>query len=211
MPLIPLTANVTDHSTQNGYQFEFHCDRCRNGVMSSFVANKAGMAGGLLRAASSFFGGGLLGEAATASDYLRDSTRGQARDDAIARAVAEARPWFRQCGRCHLWVCPDRCFNPARGLCTTCGPDLAVETAAAQASAARDQVWDKARTTDQLPNLDLSPTAHHTAACGHCGAVAGPGKFCQECGQPLAVERRCAACGAAVAGKFCTECGARAV
>lgn len=208
MSLITLTGNVTDHSTQTGFQFEFHCDQCQNGVMSSFIPSTTGMAGGFFRAASSFFGGGLLGEAAAASDYLRDTTRGKARDAAMARAVAEAAPQFRQCGRCRRWVCPDRCFNAARGLCLTCAPDLAMETAAAQATAAREQVWEKARAADMTGGLDV--TRQRAGTCPHCGAVAGPGKFCQACGQPLQVVRHCGQCGAKVDGKFCTECGAKA-
>jgi hypothetical protein len=89
MGLIQFTSNVTDHSNQQGYQFEFHCDKCGNGYMTSFQPSKVGMAGGFLRAASGFFGGGALGEMASAGDYLRDATRGQARDAAFAKAVAE--------------------------------------------------------------------------------------------------------------------------
>jgi predicted amidophosphoribosyltransferase len=49
-------------------------------------------------------------------------------------------------------------------------------------------------------------------ACPHCGAQAGGGKFCAECGQPLAAAKKfCSECGKEVkAGvKFCPECGAK--
>ena len=112
MGLIAFTSNVTDHSNENGFQFEFHCDKCGNGYMTSFQPSKVGMAGGFLRAASSLFGGaGALDRIAGAGDYLRDSTRSQARDAAFARAVEEARPHFKQCSRCGKWVCPEQCWN----------------------------------------------------------------------------------------------------
>ena len=45
--------------------------------------------------------------------------------------------------------------------------------------------------------------------CPACGKKTPKGKFCMECGQPLA--RRCPNCGAEVpqGGKFCLECGTR--
>lgn len=48
--------------------------------------------------------------------------------------------------------------------------------------------------------------------CGACGATVNPGKFCSECGKPLAAPgpKFCTACGAAVSGKFCGECGTAA-
>jgi predicted amidophosphoribosyltransferase len=44
--------------------------------------------------------------------------------------------------------------------------------------------------------------------CSNCGTETVPGKFCSECGAPLA--RGCASCGFAndAAAKFCRECGA---
>lgn len=166
MGLIQFTSNVTDHSNANGYQFEFHCDKRGNGYMSSFQANKVGMAGGFLRAASSLFGGsGALDGIAGAGDYLRDATRGQARDAAFARAVEEAKPRFRQCSRCGKWVCPEQCWNEKRGLCEACAPDLEEEAAAAQAQIAVEQVWTKARETDQTGGIDVSSKVERSATC----------------------------------------------
>jgi hypothetical protein len=208
MAMIQFTGNVTDHSTENGYQFEFHCDKCGNGVMSSFIPSKVSMASGFLRAASSLLGGGgVLSDAANASGYLRDQTRGKARDDAMAKAVEEAKPRFKQCSRCGHWVCPQNCWNHRRGLCEDCAPDLDEEAAAAQATAAREQVWEKARAGDQLKDVNVSAT--RTATCPHCGAKAGGGKFCAECGKPFATKKHCTECGVEVeaTAKFCPECG----
>jgi hypothetical protein len=209
MALIRFTRNYTDHSNNEGFQFEFCCDRCGNGHMSSFAPSKAGVAGGFLRAASSFFGGGVLDRIADAGDHLKDSTRGKARDEAFARAVQEAMPHFRQCSRCGKWVCPEQCWNAKRGLCEECAPDLEEELAAAQATAAREQVWEKARATDLTANVNMS--VEQAAACPSCGAKAQGSKFCPECGKPMRPKNQCTQCGSKIeAGvKFCPECGTK--
>ncbi len=45
--------------------------------------------------------------------------------------------------------------------------------------------------------------------CGNCQAEVDPGKFCSECGKPLAEAgpKFCTQCGAKLNGKFCAECG----
>jgi membrane protease subunit (stomatin/prohibitin family) len=59
-------------------------------------------------------------------------------------------------------------------------------------------------------NTPVQSTMGSTVTCGACNAQVAPGKFCAECGKPLATEpqkRFCSNCGAAMAGKFCGECG----
>src|SRR5262245_11034931 len=73
--MIKFTNNYKDCSTENGFQFEFYCDGCGTGTMSAFKHNKLGMAGGALRAASSFFGG--LGGTAEAADQAKELMRGK--------------------------------------------------------------------------------------------------------------------------------------
>lgn len=49
--------------------------------------------------------------------------------------------------------------------------------------------------------------------CAKCGAKTNPGKFCSECGAPLAEKKQfCSECGKPMApgAKFCGECGAKA-
>jgi hypothetical protein len=36
MTLVPFVQNHDDLSTDRGYQFKFHCDKCGNGYMSRF-------------------------------------------------------------------------------------------------------------------------------------------------------------------------------
>ena len=55
--IIQFITNYDDLSTDKGFQFDFHCDQCRNGYMSHFQPNAVGIAGRLLQAASSLFGG----------------------------------------------------------------------------------------------------------------------------------------------------------
>jgi len=209
MALIQFTKNYTDHSNDTGFQFEFHCDKCGSGHRSTFQANKLGMATGFMRAAASLFGGGSLWNAANAGNYMKDALRGKAWDDAFAAAIAEAKPRFRQCTRCGQWVCPDVCWNEGRSLCESCAPNLQEEAAAIQAQVAVEQAREKMQKVDQVADLDVKE--QKVAQCPHCQArVAGAGKFCPECGKPLAAAKvACGACGAKIAAtaKFCPECG----
>ena len=209
MAMIEFTSNFTDHSNDQGFQFEFHCDKCHNGHMSTFQASKVGVATGLLRAASSLFGNSALSRAAQAGQYAKDSMRGKARDDAFATAVAEGKTYFKKCSRCGKWVCPETCWNTQRSQCETCAPNLHEEAAAAQAQAAKNQVWAKASQTDQTEGLDMTRTV--SAFCPHCGAKAGAGKFCGECGKEMHAKTNCAKCNAKLTpgAKFCGECGTK--
>src|SRR5262245_25153694 len=173
MGAIAFTRNYSDHSNDTGYQFEFHCDKCGSGWRSSFAANKLGIAQSFFRAAGSLFGGGLE-RAAYATGQAKDMLRGKAWDDAFAAAIAEGKAKFKQCTGCGIWVCPEVCWNAERGLCENCAPQLHEELAAAQATAAKEQVWDKSRQVDQTEGVDVAKKAR--AGCPHCGAPSSGGK-----------------------------------
>lgn len=209
MAMIEFVANYTDHSNDQGFQFEFHCDKCHNGFMSTFVASKLGMATGFLRTASTLFGNSALSRAAQAGQYAKDSVRGKARDDAFAVAVAEGKQHFKKCSRCGHWVCPESCWNASRGLCEDCAPDLQEEAAAAQAQAAKNQIWQKAGESDQTEGMNMA--AKVAAYCPHCGAKASAGKFCSECGKEVHAKTECPSCKAKLnpGAKFCPECGGK--
>jgi len=202
--MIQFTRNYRDHSNEQGSQFEFFCDKCGSGRMSEFVPSKLGIAAGLFSAAGNLLGG-RMGQMASAGSQVKDIFRGKARDAAFAKAVEAAKPFFKQCTRCGKWVCPAVCWNEARNLCEGCAPDLAEESAAAQAQAAREQVAAKARSVDQAAAVNMA--AQQLAACPHCGARVQGGKFCASCGKPLTNKLACAKCGAEFSGKFCPECG----
>ncbi len=209
------TRNYTDHSNDSGYQFEFFCDKCGSGHRSSFKRSKLGFAASLLKAAGSVLGGGVQ-QAGWGADHMKDAFRGPAWDSAFREAIEEIRPRFRQCTRCGKWVCPEVCWNHARGLCEECAPDLGEQAAAIQAQVAVEQAWEKSREQDQLRDFDLSAKASVGAACTKCQATLAPGaKFCASCGTPVptgaadAGPRFCSHCGSQMPGgaRFCASCG----
>jgi hypothetical protein len=208
MGLIAFTKNHQDLSTDVGYQFKFFCDKCGNGYMSPFIRSTVKTAGSLLRGAGQLLGG-FLGSAGANSYEIQRMVGGKEHDGAFRQAVEEARAHFKQCSRCGLWVCPENCWNSERGLCEVCAPNLEEERAAAQATAVREQVWQKARSTDQVADVDLTSKA--VAFCPQCGARSQGGKFCPECGARFSVAVECPKCGTSVEGKpkFCPECGER--
>ncbi len=209
MPPIEFVQNYDDLSTEEGFQFRFHCDRCGNGFQSRFVANKAGIAGGFLRAAGGFLGG-ALGNVGNSAYEIQKMVGGPAHDNALREAVQEIKPLFNQCRRCGQWVCQHVCWNTDKGLCKNCAPVLAEEAASAQAAAARDQITEKAYASDQTQGLDVSQQT--AAQCPKCGAASTGGKFCGECGAPLVAKVHCTECGAKIpaGAKFCPDCGAKA-
>ena len=98
-------------------------------------------------------------------------------------------------------MCEQICWNAKANLCEACAPDLAEETAVAQAQAAKQEAINKAAST-------VSP-AIEQPACAACGAKNQTGKFCAERGIAIAAKKRCNKCGTEVEGnpKFCPECG----
>jgi hypothetical protein len=209
----PFTRNYRDHSNDTGFQFEFFCDKCGNGHRSSFQSSGVGVAAKMLKAAGALFGGSAW-NAGWAADHAKDALRGPAWDKAFESAITEMRPRFRQCTRCGSWVCPEVCWNEARTLCETCAPDLGEEAAAAQARAAAEQVYQKAREVDHVAHVDMAQ--QQMAACPHCQArLVSGARFCAGCGKPVGVESAgkpsfCTACGATVpaGSRFCPGCGA---
>jgi hypothetical protein len=207
MTTIAFTRNYTDRSNDTGFQFEFFCDKCGNGHMTSFRTNTLSVFSKVVSVISSFFGG-RGSNVVYAGDQAKDIFRGKSWDSAYSAAVAECKQHFKQCSRCGLWVCPEHCWNVKAGLCEACAPDLNEEAAAIAAQVAREQLWEKARHSDQTEGTDM--TRKHVAACPHCGKKSGGGKFCQHCGKSLGeVKHACGKCGAKLAAgsKFCPECG----
>jgi hypothetical protein len=225
MSLIQFVRNYDDQSTDRGYQFKFHCDKCGNGYMSQFQTSTLGMAQSFLNAAGSFLGG-WGGQAGNAAYEMQRAVGGKAHDAALAEAVEEARPHFRQCPRCGHWVCLEVCWNGKANECEECAPDFGRQLAASQAQAkveaARQQLQQKAASMDYASGVDMAADAVLSAApaasntqpaktvCGECGAEMGAAKFCPECGKPAkkAGPAFCPECGAKTQGaKFCPECG----
>jgi len=210
--MVFFTDNYQDQSNREGYQFEFFCKRCGNGYSSSFQRSLMGFGGQMLRMGGDLLGG-TLGDKAQQigwdSQYQTDGTRSPARDKALAKAVDEMKPYFKQCNRCGQWVCGQVCWNNERGLCVQCAPKLDQEIAGMQASAQIQQLNEKIQQQDWTGNVNYRDQG--TAMCPSCGQTSGGGKFCQNCGATLAAAEQkkfCGNCGATLTGaKFCGECG----
>ena len=103
MTMIRFVNNFQDLSTDKGFQFKFHCDKCGNGYQSNFQTSTIGMAGSLLRAASDIFGG-WTSSASNSAYELQRAVGGTAHDSALKIAVEEGKQHFHQCSRCGKWV-----------------------------------------------------------------------------------------------------------
>jgi hypothetical protein len=211
MAIQAFTRNYTDHSNDQGYQFEFFCDHCGSGYRSSFKTSKMGLAASVLKAAGSFLGGGLQ-NAGWGADHLKDAMRGPAWDSAFQEAITECKPNFRQCTLCGKWVCPQACWNHERGLCEECAPNLMEHAAAMQAQVAVQQAQEKIEQVDQTRGADVARSPVALATCSKCQKpLAAGARFCAECGTPVAAAtpKFCSSCGAQIpaGAKFCSGCG----
>jgi len=207
---IEFNSNYTDHSNEEGFQFEFFCNRCESGFRTRYKAYNMGKVSGAMDTASSLFGG-LFGKAADLTNRMSTANYERAREAAFLEAVAELRPEFVQCPRCNSWVCRKKCWNNKRGLCKECAPDLGVEMSAAQASKSVEEVWAHAAMAEEDKKLAEGNWRQTIrASCPKCGsALATNAKFCPECGEKLKVDTKCPSCGAKLlpGARFCAECG----
>ncbi|MCO5970886.1 hypothetical protein [Actinoallomurus soli] len=212
--MVFFTDNYQDRSTNEGYQFEFFCKRCGNGYTSPFQHSVTGFGGRLLQMGGDLLGGEVGSKAANLgfdAQWLRSGTRGSTRDKALAKAVEQMKPHFTQCHRCGQWVCDQICWNAERGLCATCAPRLDQEIAGMQAAAQVDQVRDRIAAQDWTRGVEYQQQA--TGLCHHCHQESGGGKFCRNCGTPMAaaptaLKKYCTNCGNQLGdAKFCSECG----
>lgn len=215
MTRIEFTRNYSDLSTNQGFQFEFNCDRCGNGYRTRFQPNALGYASSAMDAANSLLGG-VFGRAADLAEKARSAAWEKAHDAAFMSAMEELKPDFIQCPRCLSWVCRKSCWNTTPGLCKNCAPDLSTEMAVAQAEKARQKLWESASVSDEAAKIvgDTESWKQGVkAGCSNCGAALAPGaKFCPECGTKVAQKAFCTECGAELkpGSKFCAECGAKA-
>lgn len=222
--MIQFVQNYQDMSTDRGFQFKFHCDKCGNGHMTQFQTSTLGMAESALRVAGSIFGG-IFNTASDSAYEIQRAVGGKAHDSALEEAVKEGKQHFHQCTRCGRWVCPEVCWNGEAGMCEGCAPNFEEELAAghatAKADAARQQLHEKARATDFVGGVDMNakavmrapgPTTAAADRCTGCGTAMGAAKFCPQCGTPRRAAG-CAGCGAALqpSTKFCAECGTKVV
>ena len=201
----PFSSNYADLSDENGYQFEFRCDICNSGYRSEFIRSNLGTAGNILSGASSLIGG-FFGSAANAADRVKDITDRGARDEALKKASNEIMSQFTRCTRCNKWV-DETCWNPARGLCVSCAPNLASEMEAERANVEISQM----RQAMSSETVFSGDTSARQTVCKTCSKPVGSEKFCANCGTPTG-QAHCTQCGGELAtgARFCGNCGAKA-
>jgi hypothetical protein len=213
MDKIEFTRNYSDLSTNQGFQFEFYCDRCGTGYRTRFQPSALGTVSSVLDAAGNLFGG-VFGQAADLGERARSATWEKAHDEAFIGAMEELKPDFIQCPRCSGWVCRKSCWNKQKGLCKECAPDLGVEMAAAQASRTVEEVWAHSQMAEEDRDMltEKSWREGVRATCPECNApLAAKVKFCPECGAKIQAQQHCAECGTKLkpGAKFCSECGTK--
>lgn len=206
MSEIQFSDNYNDLSTDTGFQFEFYCEHCRDAWRSPFDRYAAGTAESLLGAADGLFGG-FFGTARNAVSNLRGAGWSKARDDALRKAVAQARDHFHRCPRCANHYC-DNCWNEDEGVCIACVPRLDAELSAIRREAKINRAREVAYAQASVTQEDLQ---ERVISCKDCGAPVGRAKFCPECGSPQSLTRNCGQCQAEMpaSAKFCPECGAK--
>ncbi|HMN15592.1 MAG TPA: zinc ribbon domain-containing protein [Bellilinea sp.] len=210
---IEFTRNYSDLSTNQGFQFEFYCDRCASGYRTRFKPSVAGTVSNVMDTANGLFGG-IFGKAADLSERVRSAAWEKAHDDAFTSAMEELKPDFIQCPRCSNWVCRKSCWNNKKGLCKECSPDLGVEMAAAQSSRTVEEIWAHSQMAEEDREMlqEKSWREGVRASCPNCEApLANNAKFCPECGTKLKSEQFCTECGGKLLpnAKFCPECGTK--
>ena len=219
MSLQPFTDNFEDNSTDAGFQFTFYCDLCQEGYKTKFIESKTYKKGRLFRNIGGVIGtvGQLAGKynlgygAERGADILSERFQGmtpewhQEHEAAFAVAQNEAKGHFHRCPKCRQWLCEND-WNEQEGLCVECAPRMNVEIASARARKMVEDIEEKARETQVFHGeIESKQTL-----CPQCGKPSGEGKFCNNCGAPLAM-LKCEQCGAKspVGTRFCGECGNR--
>jgi hypothetical protein len=204
--------NYSDLSNNEGFQFEFTCDRCGNGYRSTFNESISGRASQMLGTAGNIFGG-IFSSLSNVGNTVRDASWKKAHDKAFEEAIQEMTPSFIQCPHCQKWVCRENCWNTRKGLCKECAPDLGVEMAAAQSERSVEEIHAHAAMAEEDKKLSTENWRKNiVATCPNCGAhLATNAKFCPECGTKLQTDDTCRSCGAKLLPgvKFCPECGAK--
>lgn len=207
---IKFTRNYSDLSTTRGFQFEFYCDKCGSGYRTSFKPSAVGTVSEVLDAASSIFGG-LFSKSSEIGNRVNTTAWEKAHDQAFQAASEEMKGEFIQCPRCSNWVCKEKCWNKAKGLCKDCAPDLGVEMSAAQSSKSVEEIWAHAHMADEDRKLSKENWEESIrASCPNCGKpLEKNARFCPDCGASLINKKCCSKCGEKQNenSKFCSNCG----
>jgi hypothetical protein len=208
MPVIEFTDNFEDLSTDQGFQFKFHCERCGDGFMSR--SRPHARRGGEPSCGAGNLLGGVFGQVASGVYEVQRVVGGLQHDAVLRAAVEEVKPLFHKCWRCGDWLCEQTCWNRTAGMCKRCAPMVEEEESSIRAEHVRTQVANDFFLEE---NQRMSAKGRQVAAkCFECGAFIFGRKFCPGCGAKLAAAAAfCGDCGAKLSfgAKFCGECGAK--
>jgi hypothetical protein len=176
---VPFTSNYTDVSTYDGYQFEFYCRRCGNGHRSAFRPAVTSFGGRIAELGGSLLGG-ELGSRIQQVGMFAQYGRSSTRGVTNDQRLREAAEDVAE----QFHQCRGCTEWVCRQVCWNEPTGLCHQCAAQRLSAASAGV-----------------------GCPNCGAV-GSGRFCGDCGTPLARSVACRSCGADTQGaRFCGQCG----
>ena len=148
MAMQSFTRNFDDNSTEAGFEFEFRCDKCGDGVKSRFIESKTYRKGCMFKSITEGISTGarLFGLNNIAyglergSDIVGRSFDGMSpewhkeHEYAFQQAVNEAKSHFHRCHGCTTYVC-DSDYNEEEGMCVDCAPRE--HTAVSKARSAR--------------------------------------------------------------------------
>ena len=210
---IEFTTNYSDLSTDNGFQFEFRCDRCGNGYRTEFDTFELSTATNVLDGASGLLGG-FFGQAADVAQRAKSAAWEKASDKAFKKASGGDPAQVRAVPALQRLDVPRAVLEREEGPLQAVRPDLGVEMAAAQADKSVEEVWAHAKMAEEDKHLTEADWREGiTASCPSCGAPqATNAKFCAQCGADLKAAKHCTQCGAKLepGAKFCSGCGSAA-
>jgi len=210
--IVEFVSKIEDLSTEKGYQFTFHCDKCHSGYTSSYKAASLGIAADLLGTAGGVLEdfGSIFGKSKDVVKGVQGALGGKTHSDAHAEAVEEVKPKFKHCSRCGHWVCVAACWNVDAGLCEECAPNVREELVSIQTHRTVEQLGQRLSEQDLTKDMDVTTPAQ-VIKCAKCGVDIAVGtKFCSGCGEPVRSVKGsfCSECGSKLSGgKFCPSCG----
>src|SRR5262245_46487172 len=166
---VQFVSEVEDLSNDKGYQFTFHCDKCRKGYTSTYKLATLGVAGGIMDTAGGVLEGlgSIFGRGKQAAKAVQSTLGGKTHSDALAEAVEEIKHQFKHCSRCGHWVCVAACWNDKAGLCEDCAPNVTEELVSKQAQETVEQIGQKLRGQDLTKGMDLTSPAQ-VMRCAKC-------------------------------------------
>jgi hypothetical protein len=181
--------HYTDLSSENGFQFEFYCERCPEAWRSGFVRYTEGRLPGAMDAASRLMG--PRNAAARGVATFRGGAWDRARDAAFRKAARTAGEHFHDCPKCRSQCCPG-CWSATAECCATCVSSGVAHALSRRRGAALGQPIGR--------------------CCSECARPVGGASFCPHCGAGLGEKQACRACRTTipVAVRFCPSCGERA-